>query len=56
MIRLVPPTYEQIRDAPKVLLHDHLDGGVRPRTIVELAEETGYGGLRPRIRRSSARG
>ena len=31
--------------APKVLLHDHLDGGLRPRTIVELARETGYGGL-----------
>ena len=45
MIRLVPPTYEQIRDAPKVLLHDHLDGGLRPETIVELAEETGYEAL-----------
>jgi adenosine deaminase len=33
------------RAMPKVLLHDHLDGGVRPRTIVELAAETGYGGL-----------
>ena len=31
--------------APKVLLHDHLDGGLRPGTIVELARETGYGGL-----------
>jgi adenosine deaminase len=36
---------ETIRRAPKVLLHDHLDGGLRPRTIVELAAETGYGGL-----------
>ena len=36
------PTLERIRRAPKVLLHDHLDGGVRPATIVELAEETGY--------------
>jgi adenosine deaminase len=27
---------------PKVLLHDHLDGGLRPATIVELAAETGY--------------
>ena len=36
---------ETIRRAPKVLLHDHLDGGLRPRTIVELAAETGYAGL-----------
>jgi adenosine deaminase len=27
---------------PKVLLHDHLDGGLRPATIVELADEIGY--------------
>lgn len=33
---------EAIRRAPKVLLHDHLDGGLRPATIVELADETGY--------------
>ncbi|HET6819437.1 MAG TPA: adenosine deaminase, partial [Candidatus Limnocylindria bacterium] len=31
-----------IRRAPKVLLHDHLDGGLRPRTVIELAEQTGY--------------
>jgi len=40
-----PPTLEQIRRAPKVLLHDHLDGGLRPRTIVELALQEGYAGL-----------
>jgi adenosine deaminase len=28
-----------------VLLHDHLDGGLRPRTVLELAEEHGYRGL-----------
>ncbi|MEW2444461.1 adenosine deaminase, partial [Micromonospora marina] len=28
--------------APKVLLHDHLDGGLRPATIVELAAEVGH--------------
>jgi adenosine deaminase len=31
-----------IAAAPKVLLHDHLDGGLRPATIVELADEIGY--------------
>ena len=36
---------DTIRQAPKVLLHDHLDGGLRPATIVELARETGYDGL-----------
>jgi adenosine deaminase len=41
----VTPTLERIREAPKVLLHDHLDGGLRPATILELARETGYGGL-----------
>lgn len=30
---------------PMVLFHDHLDGGLRPTTIVELAEEIGYRGL-----------
>ncbi|MEW9516491.1 adenosine deaminase [Streptomyces tubercidicus] len=39
------PTSEQILRAPKVLLHDHLDGGLRPATIVELARENGYEGL-----------
>ncbi|MGP3911731.1 adenosine deaminase [Nonomuraea sp. 10N515B] len=36
------PTFDEIRRAPKVLLHDHLDGGLRAETIVELARETGY--------------
>ena len=39
------PTLDRLRGAPKVLLHDHLDGGLRPATIVELADETGYEGL-----------
>jgi adenosine deaminase len=38
----VPLTIEEIRRVPKVLLHDHLDGGLRPETIVELASEGGY--------------
>lgn len=28
--------------APKVLLHDHLDGGVRPQTVIDIAGEIGY--------------
>ncbi|MGA8297295.1 MAG: adenosine deaminase family protein, partial [Acidimicrobiales bacterium] len=39
------PALSQIVAAPKVLLHDHLDGGLRPQTIVELASEFGYRGL-----------
>ncbi|KOV80352.1 adenosine deaminase [Nocardia sp. NRRL S-836] len=40
-----PLTLETIRSAPKVLLHDHLDGGLRPQTVIELADATGYQGL-----------
>jgi adenosine deaminase len=38
-------TLPEIQAAPKVLLHDHLDGGLRPRTVLELARETGYDDL-----------
>src|SRR5882757_1656174 len=31
-----------LQSLPKVLLHDHLDGGVRPQTITEIAKDTGY--------------
>src|SRR5512135_1614169 len=31
-----------IRSLPKVLLHDHLDGGLRPETIIQLAHDQGY--------------
>ncbi len=31
-----------IREAPKALLHDHLDGGLRPATIIDLAREYGH--------------
>ena len=36
------PTIEYLRKLPKVLLHEHLDGGLRPQTIVDLAHDTGY--------------
>jgi adenosine deaminase len=39
------PNVEQIRAMPKVLLHDHLDGGLRPETVIDLADETGYADL-----------
>lgn len=38
-------TDDQLHRAPKVLLHDHLDGGLRPETVIELADETGYPNL-----------
>ncbi|MEK7295894.1 MAG: adenosine deaminase, partial [Actinomycetota bacterium] len=31
--------------APKVLLHDHLDGGLRAETVIDLAHEYGYSKL-----------
>jgi adenosine deaminase len=37
-----PAPRELVARAPKVLLHDHLDGGLRPPTIVELAAESGH--------------
>ncbi|MBS44861.1 MAG: adenosine deaminase [Nocardioides sp.] len=36
------PTRDQVRRAPKVLLHDHLDGGLRPATVLELAPGAGH--------------
>ena len=38
-------TLDTVRGAPKALLHDHLDGGLRPATIIELASEFGYDAL-----------
>src|SRR5262249_20836435 len=35
-------TRDEIGAARKVLLHDHLDGGLRPATVVELAKQIGY--------------
>ena len=34
-----------IRSLPKVLLHDHLDGGLRPQTVIDLADQYGYKNL-----------
>src|SRR4029079_14794280 len=31
--------------APKALLHDHLDGGLRPATVIDLPRESGCDGL-----------
>ena len=36
------PSADLIAHAPKVLLHDHLDGGLRPQTVLDLAQESGY--------------
>ena len=35
-------TEKIIKTIPKVLLHDHLDGGLRAQTIIELADELDY--------------
>ncbi|MGU3653558.1 adenosine deaminase [Mycolicibacterium sp. A43C] len=40
-----PLTLDLIKQAPKALLHDHLDGGLRPATVLDLAEQTGYADL-----------
>ena len=38
-------SHEDVVAAPKALLHDHLDGGVRSATVIELADEIGYDAL-----------
>jgi adenosine deaminase len=35
-------TIDFLRALPKVLLHDHLDGGLRPQTVLELARDIHY--------------
>lgn len=37
-----PLTLEMIGQAPKALLHDHLDGGLRPATVLDIAGQIGY--------------
>ena len=38
-------TTDFLRSLPKVLLHEHLDGGLRPQTVIDLARDAGYTGL-----------
>jgi adenosine deaminase len=40
--RMTPIPTDLVHRAPKVLLHDHLDGGLRPATVLELAGESDY--------------
>jgi adenosine deaminase len=42
MPAVTTPTRDEVRRAPKVLLHDHLDGGLRPQTVLELAADCGH--------------
>lgn len=42
---LPKPDSDRIKRMPKVLLHEHLDGGLRPETVLELADDHGYKGL-----------
>jgi adenosine deaminase len=39
---LKKPSESQVKRLPKALLHDHLDGGLRPETIIEIANEIGH--------------
>ncbi|MFT5476777.1 MAG: adenosine deaminase [Planctomycetota bacterium] len=40
-----PVSRERVQQAPKVLLHEHLDGSLRAATVLELARDAGYEGL-----------
>ena len=39
------PSETLARQMPKVLLHEHLDGGLRPATVVDIAGQVGYNEL-----------
>jgi adenosine deaminase len=39
---MTAPSWDQIQAAPKVVLHDHLDGGLRPATVLELGNAIGH--------------
>lgn len=36
---------DTVAQLPKVELHDHIDGGLRPSTLLDLAQQSGYSGL-----------
>jgi len=38
----LPGSGASITALPKISLHDHLDGGLRPKTIIDLASDIGY--------------
>ncbi len=40
-----PQDLQVIQQAPKALLHDHLDGGLRPATVLDIAGSIGYDDL-----------
>ncbi|OBK82008.1 adenosine deaminase [Mycolicibacter heraklionensis] len=40
-----PVSLETVGRVPKALLHDHLDGGLRPATVVDIAGQVGYDDL-----------
>ena len=42
MLPVSTPAAIDLSAAPKVVLHDHLDGGLRPATLVDLAAEIGH--------------
>ena len=48
------PDRSVVQRAPKVLLHEHLDGGLRPATVLDLARKIGYEGLPHRDERELA--
>ena len=35
-------TDQRFVEAPKALLHDHLDGGLRPETVIEISDAVGH--------------
>jgi len=39
------PDQHLLRRLPKVLLHEHLDGVLRPQTVIDLAKQAGYKNL-----------